>query len=234
MKVLITRAEPAATQTAHKLRKLGHEAILLPLFEVVDLGSPIPKDEYNGLIFTSRNSAEILQTREWKPDNADIPAFCVGEKTQKSVKALGFANTHVANGGGAALANLIGEMNLKGSKFLYFSTPDRSFDMESALNSYDISVDTIDTYRVNPVAPAHQQIIQAVTKVSDACVFVYSALSGKHLAHILETINLTSMLKDCTLIGISRQAVEPLEHIDWKEVLISSQPDEIQMIALLN
>lgn len=232
MRVLITRAEPAATQTANSLKASGHEAILLPLFEVINLQNPIPDDDYDGIIFTSRNSVEALHKHEF--NNKNIPAYCVGEKTEKAAQYIGFKTTHTAKGGGAALANLMQTMKLSGKKLLYPTTPDRSFDMDSALEPSGIHVQTIDIYRVNPITPDRQATEDAITKISNAYIFAYSSLSSHHLAHILETINMTSVLKACTLIGISKHAVKPLEHIEWKEVLVANQPDETQMIALLN
>ncbi len=233
MKVLITRAEPAATQTADKLQQHGHEAILLPLFEIKDLNEPIPNEAYDGIIFTSKNSVETLQARNWILKNKSLPAFCVGEKTEIAAQMLGFTKTYTAKGGGLALAKLMGDLNLSGSQFLYPSTPDKSFDIESALRPHGINVDTVDIYQVNPIMPDKHQMKEAVTRASSAYVFVYSSLSGQHFARILETINLTSVLKACTLVGISKQAVNSLEHIEWKEVLIAEEPDESHMIALL-
>lgn len=233
MKVLITRANPAANQTAKKLEESGHQAIVLPLFEIVDTGNPVPEAKFDGFIFTSKNSVEVLKNRNWQPASKKTPAFCVGEKTADAAKTLGFSNTYCASGGGAALAKLIGGMNFEGTKLLYFSTPDRSFDMASSLKSDGIIVDTVDIYQANPITPANQTLKGTIETVLNGCIFVYSALSAQHLAQTLETINQSSLLKGCTLVGISAQAVKPLEHIEWKEIFIAERPDETQMISLL-
>lgn len=233
MKVLITRANPAAIQTATTLKENGHEAILLPLFEIVDTKNPIPEFEYDGFIFTSKNSVEILQNRNWQPTNPNTAAFCVGEKTEKAAKALGFTNTYCASGGGAALAKLISGLNLQGNRLIYFSTPDRSFNMKTALKPADIGVDTIDIYQAKSITPTDQSLLDALKAVSNAYIFVYSALSAQHLAQTLETINQTSILNGCTLVGISKQAVKPLEHIEWKGIFTAKKPEEMHMISLI-
>ena len=231
MKVLITRAQPAANQTSKTLTRHGHEAILLPLFEIVDTGTPIPKNHYEGIIFTSKNAVTILEKRNWNLETTNTPAFCVGEKTQEAAQKLGFKTTYKANGGGAALAKLMAGLNLDGKTMLYLSTPDKSFDMKMALKPHNIKIETIDIYQAKPVTPKSTQIMNAILAVKDASIFIYSVLSGKQLAKILKSENLESLLSNCTLIGISDVAIKPLEHIDWKRVLIAQNPSEEAMIA---
>ena len=233
MKVLITRAEPAATQTAANLAKQGHEAIVLPLFEVVDTHATIPEESYDGFIFTSKNAVDVLKSRNWKIPNPDLPAFCVGHKTEKAAQVLGFRKTYSANGGGAALVELMSTLKLETSNMLYFSTPDKSFDMKEALEPHKVHVKTVDIYQAQPVIPESKRLQQAISAVRDGFIFTYSALSSEHLAKLLKSGNLSQELKKCTLISISSHAVKPLELIDWKDILIASTPQEKEMIALM-
>ena len=234
MKVLITRAEPAASQTAKNLTEKGHEAIVLPLFEVVDTLVNIPEQNYDGIIFTSKNAVDVLESRNWAIPNPDVPVFCVGEKTEKAAQTLGFKKTYSANGGGAALVSFMSTMELENNRMLYFSTPDKSFDMKEALEPHKICVETLDIYRAQPVTPEHKQLERAISAVQDGFIFTYSALSSKHLAKLLISTDLTQELKKCTLISISSHAVKPLELIDWKDILIAPTPQEDKMIALMH
>ena len=234
MKVLITRAEPAASQTAANLAKKGHEAIVLPVFEVVDTQNNIPEKNYDGIIFTSKNAVDVLKSRAWKLPVPDMPAFCVGEKTEKAAQRLGFKETYSANGGGAALTDLMSTMKLEDRKMLYLSTPDKSFDIKKALATYKIDVETVDIYQARPVTPNREQLTQAISVVRHGAVFTYSALSSEHLAKLIKSSHMIEELKECTLISISSQASKPLELIDWKDILIAQSPKENEMIALIN
>lgn len=233
MKVLITRAEPAASQTAANLAKRGHEAILLPLFEVVDTQNSIPEKDYDGIIFTSKNAVDILKLRNWKIPNPNVHVFCVGKKTEQAAQMLGFKQTYSANGGGAALVDLIRTMNLAENNMLYLSTPDKSFDMKKALQALQINIQTVDIYQAKPITPKNNQVKQAIASVSTGFVFTFSALSSEHLAKILKSNEMLGSLKECTLISISDQAIKPLEHIDWKDIISAATPQEDQMIALI-
>ena len=234
MKVLITRAEPAASQTAMALAKFGHEAVLLPLFKMIDTGTPVPNTQpYHGIIFTSKNAIEILAKRGWNVDHLNLTAFCVGERTEQAAIKLGFKKTFKADGGGAALVDLMAGLGLEGCKMLYLSTPDKSFDMKMALKLHKIGVETVDIYQAKPAGPENKQVKEAVLAIKHDYIFVYSALSGKYLAEILVSNNLANLLKQCTLISISNQAAQPLENFEWKQVLVAKKPHETKMIELI-
>lgn len=232
MKVLITRAKLAAQETAQNLSEHGHQAICLPLFKVEDTHNVIPEIDYDGIVFTSKNAVEVLQTRNWKP-KPGTPAFCVGSKTQKAALELGLKKTHTASGGGVALTKLMSKMKLSGQTMLYLSTSDKSFDMAEALEPHGVKTKTIDIYRAVTITPLQEDLAKAVSEISNAYIFVYSALSSKHLYNILHQSNLLGSLDNCTLVGISKQAIKPLEKIEWHKILIAKKPEEEEMIALI-
>lgn len=233
MKVLVTRAEPAASETASRLADAGHEPVLLPLFEIIDTGATIPDTDYDAIVFTSRNAVLVLQARKWSPLKKDFPVFCVGSKTRDEAAKLGFTNTHTANGGGAELAKLIKQHDFKGATFLYASTPKKSFDMAEALNNIGIKVITSDIYQSKPALPSYDAFNHAMSYLSTGYALVYSALSSKHFANLIEQHKHTETLENITLIGISGQAIEPLKHFKWKSVSSAASPDEAEMFKLI-
>lgn len=234
MKILITRAQAAAKQTAEYLKQAGHDPIIMPIFEIKDTKQQVPEKLYDGIIFTSKNAVEILQARNWQHQDMSIPAFCVGEKTKKAALALGFTKVFSANGGGLALTKLIEEMALNSKTFLYPSTPDKSFDMAKALSLISITVETVDIYQAKAIAPTKENFEAAIAEITDNYVFTYSALSSDHLNNLLKKFNLASSLKRITLVGISEQAIKPLEQLNWKSVAISKKPNETNMLEQLD
>lgn len=232
MKVLITRAEPAASQTANALAKAGHEALVLPLSTITDTMQPIPARHYDGIILTSRNAVETLRARGWQHEPMDIPAYCVGEKTEKAAHILGLENTITAKGGGRVLSEKMKTLTIKGHRILYPSTPDKSFDMAKALEGRGVTVDTVDIYKTRKIIPDADDIQSVMKQITGNCIFTYSALSSDHLASLIRQID-PDILKTVTLIGISSQATRPLEGFGWKSILVSEYPDEGSMINLL-
>lgn len=232
MKVLITRAEPAASQTAKSLSAHGHEAIVMPLFEVIDTGASIPQKNYDGIVFTSRNAVEILQMRGWQHKPMDILACCVGQKTQQAAKAIGFSNTLTANGGGKVLCEKISGLDLRNKHFLYLSTPDKSLNISDELEPLGIKVDTIDIYQAKTITPKPEEISSLMKKIAKNCIFSYSALSSEHLADLFLKQD-PELIKTVTLIGISNQAIKPLTKFSWKSILIPKKPNEASMMKLI-
>jgi len=233
MKVLITRAEPSASQTAQKVIEAGHEPVVMPLFEIHDTGGQIPRKHYDAILFTSKNAVTTLSERSWKPEHTGMPAFCVGKKTEMEARALGFTNTRTTNGGGAELAKLIAKSDNQGKTFLYLSTPDKSFDMAQALHPFGITVETVDIYQARVISPPVTDFVQGLDAVRQGVVLVYSALSSRHLASLIHDHLDDGALIGAQLIGISRPAVKPLESFAWKSVSTPQTPDEAEMLAMI-
>jgi len=234
MKVLITRAEPSASQTAQKVIEAGHEPVVMPLFEIHDTGRQIPRKQYDAIVFTSKNAVTTLSNRGWHPENADMPAFCVGKKTQDAARAFGFTTTRTATGGGVELTKLIAEQDNKGKTFLYLSTPDKSHDMAQALEPFGIRVETVDIYQARTISPPPGDFMSAINTVSQGAVLVYSALGSHHLGSLIQEHLDVHALIGARLIGISRHALKPLETLSWKSIATPQAPDETEMLAMIS
>ena len=86
--LIIVRAEPAASATSEKARKLGLETFICPLFalKAVDWQCPEP-NRFDALMLTSANAVRMAgpQLRQL----AHLPAFAVGEATAQAAHNAG-------------------------------------------------------------------------------------------------------------------------------------------------
>jgi len=235
MKVLVTRAEPAAGRTANSLRDLGHEPVLLLLTELVDTGALLPSEPFDGFIFTSANALRILNVRDWQTKDATLPAFCVGQKTADAAERLGFQNLVVADGGGAKLAEEIKVYPFKpGPRLVYPTTPDRQFDMQSALAAYGMSVEHCEIYQMQALE-IHENIArEALHSVADGAILVYSTESAKMLLKIIIENSMAETLQKTAIITISIEAAMPFESAMFQNIYISDVPNEISMFHILD
>ncbi len=55
MRVLVTRAEPGAAETATRLAALGHEAIRAPMLTIENIAADADLSRFVALLFTSAN-----------------------------------------------------------------------------------------------------------------------------------------------------------------------------------
>ncbi len=235
MRVLVTRAEPAASRTKHKLEALGYEPIVLPIFELVDLGNPLPSNRYDGVIFTSANAVEVLARRGWADAQQFGTAYCVGSRTGEAAQELGFETCVTASGGGEALCKEIANLNLsKKYTFLYPTTPDRSFDMADQLGALGYAVDSVDVYQTRKVSFSREIVTSNVRECENGVILVYSARSAAYLDEILSSSAEIPAISTISLVGISKSATNKMLKYSWRDVYVSNNPDEETMLSLLN
>lgn len=234
MKVLVTRAEPAASTTADALREARHEPVLMPLSELADTGAALPDEEVDGFIFTSANAPRVLKTRGWRNSNPEMPAFCVGRKTAFAALQLGFQKVTYADGGGEALAHEIDHHHGGLSKLLYLTTPDRQFDMQAALQPHGIEVEIHEIYRMQTLEIAESDAQKALHSVADGAILVYSTESGKMLLDVIKQNSMIEFLQKTSIITISAVAAKPFEQAGFQNINISEVPNEISMFHILD
>lgn len=235
MKVLVTRAEPAATRTASLLEAKGHEAIKFPLFDIQDTGASVPDEHFDGFIFTSSNACMILAKRRWRSDSPDKPAFCVGEKTAKEAAALGFREVSYEHGGAASLAPTIIAANLPdNAKLLYFTTPDRSFNLEQHLAPHKIQVTNLEIYKA-VISSRQPRDLRDLWELNlPEIVLTYSRRSSEVLEKTIKQAGLEKALVNTRLVAISEYSVGSLGMLNWDEIAWPPVANEEAMLHIFD
>lgn len=234
MRVLVTRAEPAASRTAKALRHEGFEPVVMPLFEVQDTGEDIPGGSYNGIIFTSSNAVHIFSQRQECELERYGPTYCVGKRTAEAAQRLGFDPVLVANGNARDLADLIAKKTA-GSRLrlLYAGAEDYSFDMKTALESRDAVVVQVAIYRVSPIMPESEQLKLACKQIAAGCVLAYSERTALHTASILFGGQVEWRDNMPFLVAISNTVAESVLKYPWQKVYAADTPSERAMLDKL-
>lgn len=106
MKVWVTRAEPGASETAARLRALGHQPVTAPLLAVRTLPFEAPPG-IGALAFTSRNGVAAAADRPEAADWRALPVFAVGNATAEAARTAGFTQVESAGGDLADLCRLL-------------------------------------------------------------------------------------------------------------------------------
>ena len=234
-KILITRAEPAASRTEFELSRQGHTAVKLPIFKVKDTGKPVPQIGFSGLIFTSRNAVDTLYNRGWSVENSDVPVFCVGENTAKAAAVFGFNDIQTGNGTAKSLAELIAKFGLPAnSRLLYPAASDHRFDFGLALKPHDLLIETLEIYEIRKLLPSKLELEKVFEQAAGGAALIYSARSAAHLSDLVKLNGLESSLSSLTCIAISGAATEPVNVFPWRKIVIAPSPDESTMIQLAN
>jgi len=95
MHILLTRPLEDSYELILKFKKLGHQISHLPLIRIEKKSyEKLNFFDYKGIIFTSSNSINFLNT---KLIDKKINCFCVGSVTEKKARNNGFLNVYSAD-----------------------------------------------------------------------------------------------------------------------------------------
>ncbi len=96
MKLLVIRPQPGADATAGRILTAGHEAVVMPLFEVqrVAWDAPSP-DNYDALLLTSGNA--VREAGEGLDGLRGVPVFAVGSATANAAHNRGLTTTAIGD-----------------------------------------------------------------------------------------------------------------------------------------
>ena len=132
MHILLTRPLEDCSEMILKFKSLGHQVSHLPLLTIEKMNyEKINFSDYGGIIFTSANAVKFLNLYEL---DKKIMCYCVGDKTEKTARSVGFQNTVAAEGNVLNLKELILQSyEFKNKPLLYISGEIISADLDQQL-----------------------------------------------------------------------------------------------------
>ena len=106
MRILVTRPQPDADNTARLLRESWHEVIIAPLLEIVatDIPESFDLTGIQAVLITSANGVRALAAAT---SERTIRVLAVGAASAEAARALGFVRVENAGGDVASLAELV-------------------------------------------------------------------------------------------------------------------------------
>lgn len=149
-RILVTRSEPGASQTAARLAALGYEPVIEPVFAVEPLPASLPP--FDALAFTSANGVRVFSGLS---AIRNVPVFAVGARTAEIARQHGFADVISADGDVGALAALIIARNRTGdAALLHVGNEETRGDLSGQLKASGINAEHVALYRAAPAAEA--------------------------------------------------------------------------------
>ena len=133
-RVLVTRPEPRASQTAKRLRHMGFLPLMLPLSETRALPVVSVPETFDAVAVTSANAighaSQALLERL-----AGSRCYVVGQKTAAAAREAGFADIVTGPGDAEALADAIVSAEKCGAAILYLCGRVRLLAFEKSLRA---------------------------------------------------------------------------------------------------
>ncbi len=226
MHILVTRPIEDCLKLIESLKILGHQVTHCPIIKIKKLSYKEPNyKNYNGIIFTSSNAVDCLDTKKI-PKN--ISCFCVGDTTEKKAKSKGFYQAISAGGNVNTLIELIMRIyDKKSGKLLYVSSEFISKELDKDLLGHGYIVDRIINYTSLPVEEISENTLSLIKENRLDATFVYSEKSAINLKNLIIKYSLVDVMMDSNLFCISKKTSKALEFLKWKKIIIFNPGEEI-------
>ncbi|WP_394691449.1 uroporphyrinogen-III synthase [Hoeflea sp.] len=239
MRVLVTRPEPGASRTAERLRALGHEPVILPLFEAQITASAQdlpPAKQIGGLIATSARAFSMFGGKTAPAAYLELPVYTVGPATAQAARDAGFSHVHGGAGSARDLASTLMALPDKakdGTGLLYLAGLPRKPTLEAALTTAGLAFQVLETYRMDKISyPTDSLFLDLLSPAPDAVLF-YSTNAALGFCSIVSAKNLDESLHSTSLVCLSPEITRAFPE-DWTaRVLSADHPDEDSLLASL-
>lgn len=235
MRLLVTRPEPDAQSQAARLRELGHEAILAPLFslEFLDPG-PLPLDSVQALIATSRNALRALEGREEFADLLSLPLFAVGAATARLARDLGFKSVTQGLGTAEKLVPVIEKACSPDAGTLLHPAGEKlAWDMKSALERAGFKVHQPVLYRSNAAERLPDDAAEAINAGNLDGVILMSPDTARTYLALIEAGGLTKKAAKPAYFCLSANVAAALDPLPGASVLVAASPTQDDLLALI-
>lgn len=235
MRLLVTRPRPDAEAQARKLRDLGHEPLVAPLLRVefLDAG-PLPLDNVQALIATSRNGLRALARNEALEKAKALPLFAVGPATAAMADSLGFARIEEGDGTAAALAPLIAETcDSRRDALLHLAGERLAADLGGELEKRGFTVLQPRLYRTVPAPSLDSEVRTALATGDIDGVVLMSPFTARVWAGLVCDGGLAGPASALRHFCLSPNVAEALAGLDAAKIDIAQEPREEGLLALI-
>jgi uroporphyrinogen-III synthase len=224
-RVLVTRSEPGASETAQRLAEHGYAPLVEPLFAIEAIPAVLPP--YDALAFTSANGVRAFARIDRIRDR---PVFCVGARTAQEALDLGFSQVISADGDVNDLAVLIGNRAKPGMRLLHTGNEESRGDLSGTLAARGIQANFVPTFRAAPVAkPGPRLAAHLRGEPAFEAVLIHSARAAAILSQFAADAPSRAPLD---VASISADAVRPLVHLA-RRAQIAARPNEAALVDSL-
>jgi uroporphyrinogen-III synthase len=223
VRLLVTRPEPDASETAARLRALDIEAVVSPLLVARTLTTTLPPAPgFAALAITSANALRALHDRGEIPRLQTLPVYAVGDKSAAVAREMGFAEVVSAEGNAEDLIALLTGAGVDGP-VLYPTARHQAADLARALAPHGVMVITVPVYEMDPAPQLGADIAEF-----DGALF-YSRRTAETFTQ------LAPAGADRTRPGmlcLSEAVAAPLIAAHFVRVSLADHPSEEAMMAL--
>ncbi|RVA07625.1 uroporphyrinogen-III synthase [Mesorhizobium sp. M7A.F.Ca.US.002.01.1.1] len=233
LRVLVTRPEPGASRTAHRLEEAVFRRFLLPLPETKALPAAaglIPDDAVAEAV-TSANAMrhapeEIIATL------AALPCHAVGRRTAEAARKAGFLSVSEGPGDAEALADVLAA-DFSGKTIVYLCGRVRFPAFEQRLGTAGVRVHAVETYDTLTVGYPDEVTLERLSGQPADAVLLYSAKAAAAMQMLARRPALRGLFEKTWVFALSARIAAAFDDATGERIRIAAQPDEEALLALL-
>jgi len=243
MRVLVTRPEPGGKRTAERLAELGHDPVLMPLFETIvtaTVDDLPPVGGIGGLIATSARAFAMFDTADVIESGlGDVPIHAVGPATAQAANEAGFRDVRDGGGTAQALSETLSEAWKSGLRdgkptlLVYLAGKPRTPVIEAALQVENIDYSVVDCYQMNEISYSTDILKSDILSPPPDVVLLYSANAVRRFLALVNTKDLDKTLDLTRFVCLSAAIAGELPQ-NWQgRAAAAEHPDEDSLLASL-
>lgn len=227
-RILITRPEPGASQTAARLTALGLTPIVASVLSIVPRPIVVPA-HVAATVLTSGNAIpacpESLHSR---------PAFAVGSATARRAVEAGFVDVRDADGDAVKLAKLVAAtLSPSEGTLLLPAALGQGIDLASTLRAKGFKVFRRVAYQAQPVACLPEPAAAALQRGDLTGITFFSGETARHFVRLVRAAGLSETVRNVEAVSISERTAVALRGLPWRRVRIAAKPNQDSMLVLL-
>lgn len=223
--VIVTRAEPGATETMERLKAMGFAAIASPMLALAPLDAAVPDlSSVAHLVFTSANGVRFFAGAS--PLRTAV-AWCVGPSTAAAAREAGFADVREGKGDAADLAADMTAALPSGTEgILHVANEAAAGELVARLKAAGYGADFLALYETRPADDLSPEA-EAALAAGPACVLIHSAKAAAAFAWA------AGALDRAIVIAISDAAARPLAGREIAALHVAAAPNEDALLDAL-
>lgn len=234
MRLLVTRAEADATETAARLEGLGHTVLIEPLLVIEFTPAPRGTFKPGAIIFTSRNAVRAVASWPMAAAWRDTPVYVVGEETGKSAARAGFTDIRIGPGTAEGLSDhVLSTYDRAAGTILYPAAEEVSVDLDAALSAAGIGVLQVEAYRAVPPQELSERAKKALTGGELDGVLLFSRRTAGIFRDLVLKAELAAPAGKLTYFVLSDQVATALPKLGEVTTRSAAEPTVDSLLAAI-
>lgn len=232
LRVLVTRPQADAEETARLLVAQNIEAVIAPLIEIDDIpGATVDLAAVQAILVTSANGARALARAT---PVRDVPIYAVGDASARTATECGFTDVTSASGDVGALAALVRmKLDPLAGALVHVTGSAVAGDLGAELASFQFVVRRSQLYRSRTVDALPETARQALAEQSlDAALF-YSPRTAAHFADLVTQAGLQATCQSLVACCLSAAVAAAAGALPFAERRVAETPDQAALFDVL-